>query len=105
MAAAVMGATALALIPVGLLTTKPFELDHTTGQIIRPGSPVPLIRNVTVFALQYTIAVIAAVDPDGRTVATLIGRAISGATTGYFLGRTIALLRRSWKRQRSDVTM
>jgi len=99
------GATALALIPVGLLTTKPFELDHTTGQIIRPGSPVPLIRNVTVFALQYTIAVIAAVDPDGRTVATLIGRAISGATTGYFLGRTIALLRRSWKRQRSDVTM
>jgi len=91
---------ALALMPVGLLTTKPFELDHATGQISRPGSPVPLIRNVSVFALQYTVAVIAAVDPDGRTVATLIGRAVSGATTGYFFGRTIALLRQ-YRKQRA----
>jgi hypothetical protein len=84
---------ALALAPVGLLTAKPFALDHVTGQINRPGSRMPLIRNVTIFALQYTVAVIAAVDPDGLTMATLVGRAISGATTGYFLGRTIALLR------------
>jgi hypothetical protein len=97
-------AAALALIPVGLLTTKPFELDHATGQITRPGSPVPLIRNVSVFALQYTVAVIAAVDPDGRTAATLIGRAVSGATTGYFLGRTIALLRQYWKQREADIT-
>jgi hypothetical protein len=93
-------AAALTLLPVGLLTTKPFEIDHKTGQITRPGSPVPLIRNVSVFALQYTVAVIAAVDPDGRTVATLIGRAVSGATTGYFLGRTIALLRQ-YRKQRA----
>jgi hypothetical protein len=66
--------------------------------------PVPLIRNVTVFALQYAVAVIAAVDPDGRTVATVIGRAVSGATTGYFLGRTIALLRQYWKQRKADVT-
>jgi hypothetical protein len=98
-------AAALALIPVGLLITKPFELDHATGQITRPGSFVPLIRNVSVFALQYTVAVIAAVDPDGRTVTTLFGRAVSGATTGYFLGRAVALLRQYWKRHRSDVTM
>ena len=93
-------AAALALIAIGLLTTKPFELDHTTGQISRPGSSVPLIRNVSVFALQYTVAVIAAIDPDGRTVAALIGRAVSGATTGYFLGRTIALLRQ-YRKQRA----
>jgi hypothetical protein len=84
---------ALALAPVGLLMAKPFALDHVTGQINRPGSAMPLIRNVTIFALQYTVAVIAAVDPGGLTIATLVGRAISGATTGYFLGRTIALLR------------
>jgi len=96
-------AAALALLPVALLTTQPFELDHKTGEITRPGSVVPLIRNVTVFALQYSIAVIAAVDPDGRTVATLIGRAVSGATTGYFLGRTIALLRQYWKQRKADV--
>jgi len=95
-------AAALALMPVGLLTTKPLELDHVTGQITRPGSYVPLIRNITVFALQYTVAVIAAVDPDGRTLATVVGRAISGATTGYFLGRTIALLRQYWKQRKAD---
>ena len=90
-------------MPVALLTTQPFELDHKTGEITRPGSVVPLIRNVTVFALQYSIAVIAAVDPDGRTTATLFGRAVSGATTGYFLGRTIALLRQYWKQRKADV--
>src|SRR4051794_591212 len=84
---------ALALASVGLLTARPFELDHVTGQIHRPGSPIPLVRNVTIFALQYTVAVIAAVHPEGLTVVPLFGRAISAAMTGYFIGRTIALLR------------
>jgi hypothetical protein len=97
-------AAAFALVPVGLLTAKPLELNHTTGEITRSGSPVPLIRNVTVFALQYTIAVIAVIDPDGRTLVTVIGRAVSGATTGYFLGRTVALLRQYWKQRKADVT-
>jgi hypothetical protein len=95
---------ALALAPVGLLMAKPFALDHVTGQINRPGSPIPLIRNVTIFALQYTVAVIAAVDPDGLTMATLIGRAVSGAMTGYFLGRTVALLRQYRMQLKADVT-
>src|SRR2546430_16380352 len=56
-------AAAAVLLVVGLLTARTFELDHTTGEIKRPGSWVPLISNVTVFALQYTVAVIAAVDP------------------------------------------
>jgi hypothetical protein len=42
---------------VGLLTGRPLDLDHITGEIKRPGSVVPLIRNITVFALQYTVAV------------------------------------------------
>jgi hypothetical protein len=92
---------ALALLPVGILTPRPFEVDHVSGQIIRPGSVFPLVRNVIVFSLQYTVAVIAAVDPDGRTAAAITGRAISGATAGYFLGSTIGLLREYWrKRQR-----
>jgi hypothetical protein len=94
---------ALALVPVGLLTAKAFELDHVTGQINRPGSVIPLLRNVTIFALQYAVAVIAAVDPAGLTIATLIGRAVSGATTGYFLGRTIALLRQYRMQLKADV--
>jgi hypothetical protein len=96
------GAAAVVLLLVGLLTARPFELDHTTGEIKRPGSWMPLIRNVTVFALQYTVAVIAAVDPHDATTAAIVGRVISGGTTGYFLGRTIALLRQYWK-QKEDI--
>jgi Family of unknown function (DUF6622) len=96
-------AAAAVLLVVGLLTARPFELDHTTGEIKRPGSWVPLIRNVTVFALQYTVAVIAAVGPHDATTAAIAGRLISGGTTGYFLGRTIALLRQYWKQRKEDI--
>jgi hypothetical protein len=84
------------------LTPRPFEVDHASGQIIRPGSVFPLVRNLIVFSLQYTVAVIAAVDPDGRTVAAITGRAISGATAGYFLGSTIALLREYFRKRAID---
>jgi hypothetical protein len=97
------GAAAVLMV-IGLLTARPLELDHTTGEIKRPGSVVPLIRNITVFALQYTVAVIAAVDPHDATTAAIVGRAISGGTTGYFLGRTVALLRQYWKQRKADLT-
>ena len=96
------GAAAAVLLLVGLLTARPLELDHTTGEIKRPGSVVPLIRNITVFALQYTVAVIAAVDPHDATTAAIVGRAISGGTTGYFLGRTVALLRQYFRLRKED---
>jgi hypothetical protein len=96
-----LGAAAVLLV-VGLLTAKPLELDHATGEIKRPGSVVPLIRNITVFALQYAVAVIAAVDPHDATAAAIVGRIISGGTTGYFLGRTVALLRQYFKQRTAD---
>jgi len=96
-------AAAAILLPVGLLTARPFELDHTAGEIKRPGSVFPLIRNVTVFALQYTVAVVAAVDPHDATTAAIVGRAISGGTTGFFLGRTVALLRQYWRQHEADI--
>ena len=84
---------ALALLPVGIVTPRPFEVDHATGEIIRPGSAFPLIRNILVFALQYAVAVLAALHADGDGIGTLVARAISGATSGYFIGSAIALLR------------
>ena len=83
---------ALALLPLGVLTPRPFDVDHTTGQIIRPGSPFGLIRNLIVFASQYAVGVISAIDAGDRALAIIVGRAISGATAGYFIGSTIALL-------------
>ena len=97
-------AAAAVLLVAGLLTAQPLELDHTTGEIKRPGSVLPLIRNVTVFALQYTVAVITAVDPHDATTAAIAGRVISGGTTGYFLGRTIALLRQYFRQRKADIT-
>ena len=100
--AAWLGAAA-ALLVVGLLTARPLDLDHTSGEIKRPGSVVPLIRNITVFALQYAVAVLAAVDPHDATTAAIVGRAISGGTTGYFLGRTVALLRQYFAQRNADI--
>lgn len=101
--AAWLGAAA-ALLVVGLLTARPLDLDHTTGEIKHPGSVVPLIRNITVFALQYSVAVIAAVDPHDATTAAIVGRIISGGTTGYFLGRAVALLRQYFRQRNADIS-
>jgi hypothetical protein len=83
---------ALALLPIGVLTPRPFDVDHKTGEIIRPGGAFALIRNLVVFSLQYAVGVISAIDASDRALALVVGRAISGATAGYFIGSTIALL-------------
>jgi hypothetical protein len=94
---------ALALLPVGILTPRPFEVDHASGLIKRPGSVFPLIRNLVVFGLQYTVAVLAAIHADDHAIGAIVGRAVSGATAGYFVGSTIALLREYWRKRQQDV--
>jgi hypothetical protein len=43
---------------------------------------------------------------DDHGVASIAGRAVSGAMSGYFIGSTIALLREYWrKRHESDVPL
>ena len=83
---------ALVLLPVGALTPRRFDVDHNTGEILRPGSVFGLVRNLVVFALQYTVSVISAIDAGDGASAVIAGRAISGATAAYFLGSMIALL-------------
>ncbi|PPQ18967.1 hypothetical protein GA0061098_1005117 [Bradyrhizobium shewense] len=85
-------AAALALLPLGVLTPRPFDVDHKTGEMIRPGSAFALIRNLVVFSLQYAVGVISAIDAADRAFAMMFGRAVSGATAGYFIGSTIALV-------------
>lgn len=95
-------AAALALLPLGVLTPRPFDVDHETGEIIRPGSALGLIRNLVVFSLQYGVGVISAIDAADRALAIIVGRAISGATAGYFIGSTIALLV-AYRRKRAEI--
>lgn len=94
---------ALALLPLGVLTPRPFDVDHKTGEIIRPGSAFALIRNLVVFSLQYAVGVISAIDAIDRALAIIVGRAISGATAGYFIGSTIALLLAYRSKRAADV--
>ena len=68
-------------------------VDGETGRILRPGSVVPLIRNLTVFVLQYAVAVVTAMKLGAYWEVAAAGQAVSGACAGYFLGWTIALLR------------
>jgi hypothetical protein len=96
-------AAALVLLPLGVLTPRPFDVDHTTGEIIRPGSAFALVRNLVVFSLQYTVSVITAINAGDRALAFIAGRAISGATAGYFIGSTIALLIAYRRKSAADV--
>jgi hypothetical protein len=46
----------------------------------------------------------AALDPHGHAAVTLTGRAISGASAGYFIGWVIALLRRYRSSQQDEAS-
>jgi hypothetical protein len=87
-------AGAIVFAPLGLSTSpRLLAVDREHGRIIRAGSKIPLIRNIVVFLLQYAVAVTAALDPHGHAAVALTGRAISGASAGYFIGWITALLR------------
>jgi hypothetical protein len=71
-------------------------IDRKNGQITRPGSATPLVRNITVFLLQYGVAVATAMKLEPHAAVAIIGHAVSGASAGYFSGWAAALLRRYW---------
>ena len=82
---------AVVLGPIGFLTgPRLLAVDRRAGTVTRPGSWVPLLRNVTVFVLQYAIAVTVAVHADAGGWLAAGGRAVSGATAGYFIGWVVA---------------
>jgi hypothetical protein len=67
-------------------------VDRARGLATRPGSAVPLLRNVLVFLLQYAVAATAAMHLDPNGFGTLASYAVSGATSGYFAGWAAALI-------------
>jgi hypothetical protein len=71
-------------------------VDRQTGQVTGPGSAVPLVRNITVFLLQYGVAVATAMRLEPHAAVAIIGHTVSGASAGYFSGWAAALLRRYW---------
>jgi hypothetical protein len=69
-------------------------VNRQKGVVTRPGSIGPLLRNITVFTLQYGVAVATAMKLEPHAAVAVIGHAVSGASTGYFSGWTAALWRR-----------
>ncbi len=69
-------------------------VDKEKRQVTRAGSAMPLVRNITVFAAQYGVAVATAMKLEPHAAVAIIGHAVSGASAGYFSGWTAALLRR-----------
>jgi hypothetical protein len=69
-------------------------VDRQSKTVTRRGSATPLVRNVTVFLLQYGVAVATAMKLEPHTAVAIIGHAVPGASAGYFSGWTVALLRR-----------
>lgn len=90
-------AAALALASLAFVRgPQLLAVDRDNGLVTRAGSVVPLIRNITVFLLQYGLAVAAAMHLDTQGTGAIVSRALSGATAGYFIGWSIALLRSYW---------
>ena len=79
-------------------------VDRARGVVSRPGSAGPLVRNVTVFSLQYGIAVATAMKLEPHAVVAVVGHAVSGASAGYFSGWAAALLRRYRNFDRGEIT-
>jgi hypothetical protein len=73
---------------------KLLAADKKSGAVTRPGSAIPLVRNITVFVLQYAVAVATAMKLEPHAAVAIIGHAVSGARAGYFSGFAVALVRR-----------
>jgi len=69
-------------------------VERSKGVVTRPGGWGGLIRNITVFSLQYGVAVSTAMKLEPHLAVAVIGHAVSGASAGYFSGWAAALVRR-----------
>ncbi|HVQ67052.1 MAG TPA: hypothetical protein VMT08_06095, partial [Bradyrhizobium sp.] len=83
---------------------KLLAVDRARGVVSRPGSVGPLVRNVTVFSLQYGVAVATAMKLEPHAAVAIVGHVVSGASAGYFSGWTVALLRRYLNFDRDENT-
>jgi len=62
------------------------RLDVATGKVRLPGSVLPLIRNLVIFAVKYALAAAAAMAPAAAPHLAYWDVAVSGLIAGYFVG-------------------
>jgi hypothetical protein len=81
-------AAAVAGIAVGWLTTSAtaVRFDLVNARVTTPGSPATLIRNLTIFAAKYGLAVAMARAPERLATLLAWDSGVSGLAAGYFIG-------------------
>lgn len=86
--AAAWGAGALAGIAIGWLTSggSALRFDPENGRATVPGGPATLVRNVTIFAAKYGLAVAMARAPERAAALLAWDSGVSGLAAGYFAG-------------------
>lgn len=85
-------AVAALAFPLGR-ATGPRRVGATSGgPAVWAGSPVPLVRNLTVFAAHYAFSVAQALRPEASDTLALAAAGLSGATVGYIAGWCVCLL-------------
>lgn len=90
--AAIGGALAVATVRLGGL-----GVDRRQGLVHFPGSVLPLLRNVAIFAAKYALAVALTFHPASRVGLSVADVAVSGLSAGYFLG-WVARFVLAWRR-------
>jgi hypothetical protein len=81
-------AAAAAGFAIGWLTTRlnNAALDRAAGRVRVPGSPVPLLRNLSIFLVKYALAAASAIMPGLAASLAPWDIGVSGLAAGYFLG-------------------
>jgi hypothetical protein len=76
----------IAGLAIGWWTTRldDVRIDRLTGTVALPGSAVPLVRNLTIFAAKFALAVAMTLVPDWRAQIVSWDVAVSGLSAGYF---------------------
>jgi hypothetical protein len=77
---------------IGAARRNTLIIDHARGVVMRPGSILPLIRNLVIFGAHYTLNVAAALHPS-RHEFLIFDIAVSGAFAGYFAGWLLRFVR------------
>jgi hypothetical protein len=81
----------IAGLAIGWWTTRldGVRIDRAARSVLLPGSTVPLVRNLTIFATKYALAVVMTLSPAWRAQIVSWDVAVSGLSAGYFAAWTL----------------
>ena len=84
---------ALAGTALGWIATSAdaVRFDLTNARVATPGSPATLVRNLTIFAAKYALAVAMARAPEHLATLLAWDSGVSGLAAGYFVGSLLRL--------------